>query len=139
MRIKTLYNKLKLYTLTFAILSINQCLYIFHHQYGLLLHQDDHSGFPQEIRQSLLLLFHQIKQILRGVVPCKLCSDNFGIRAIQVKVYAMQKGWGCVKFPGKKRYEGVRFNVISVTRGSVGINFTEKKRYETLHLNGPST
>ena len=35
-------------------------------------------------------------------------------------------------FPGKKRYEGVRFNVISVTRGWVGVNFPEKTCYATL-------
>ena len=40
-------------------------------------------------------------------------------------------GWG-VSFPGKKRYEGVRFNVISVTRGWVGVKFPGKKRYVTL-------
>ena len=32
-------------------------------------------------------------------------------------------GVGGVNFPGKKRYEGVRFNVISVTRGWVGVKF----------------
>ena len=32
----------------------------------------------------------------------------------------------------KKRYEGVIFNVISVTRGWVGVQFPEKKRYVTL-------
>ena len=37
-----------------------------------------------------------------------------------------------VKFSEKKRYEGVRFNVISVTRGWVGVQFPEKKRYVTL-------
>ena len=31
-----------------------------------------------------------------------------------------------VKFPGKKRYEGVRFDIISVTRGGWGSNFQEK-------------
>ena len=31
-----------------------------------------------------------------------------------------------VKFYGKKCYEGVSFNVISVTRGWVGVQFTEK-------------
>ena len=41
-----------------------------------------------------------------------------------------------VNFPGKKRYEGVRFNVISVTMGWVGVKFPEKQRYVTL-LNGP--
>ena len=35
-------------------------------------------------------------------------------------------GVGGVSFPGKKRYEGVRFNVISVTRGWVGSNSLEK-------------
>ena len=32
-----------------------------------------------------------------------------------------------VSFPGKKRYEGVQFNVISVTRGWVGVKFPGKK------------
>ena len=32
----------------------------------------------------------------------------------------------------QKRYEGVMFNVISVTRGWVGIQFPEKQRYVTL-------
>ena len=41
-------------------------------------------------------------------------------------------GWEGVKFPGKKRYDGVWFNVISVTRGWVGVNFPDKKRYVTL-------
>ena len=29
-------------------------------------------------------------------------------------------------FPEKKLYEGVRFNVISVTKGWVGVKFIEK-------------
>ena len=41
-------------------------------------------------------------------------------------------GVGGVSFPGKKCYEGVRFNVINVTRGWVGVNFPRKKRYITL-------
>ena len=42
-------------------------------------------------------------------------------------------GGGGLRFSGKKRYEGVRFNVISVTRGWVGVQFPrEKKRYVTL-------
>ena len=32
----------------------------------------------------------------------------------------------------EKRYEGVRFNVISVTRGWVGVKFPGKKHYVTL-------
>ena len=34
---------------------------------------------------------------------------------------------GVSHFPGEKRYKGVRFNVISVTRGWVGVQFPEKK------------
>ena len=41
-------------------------------------------------------------------------------------------GGGGVKFSRKKRYEGVRSNVISVTRGWVGVQFPGKKRYVTL-------
>ena len=45
-----------------------------------------------------------------------------------------------VIFSGKQCYEGVRFNVISVTRRWVGSNFQEKKRYVRLKiLNGPFT
>ena len=43
----------------------------------------------------------------------------------------MQMGVGGVEFSGKKRYEGVRFNVISATRGWVGVQFPGKKRYVT--------
>ena len=41
-------------------------------------------------------------------------------------------GVGGLRFSGKKRYEGVRFNVISVTRGWVGVQFPEEKRYVAL-------
>ena len=44
----------------------------------------------------------------------------------------MQWEVGGVSFPGKKRYEGVRFNVISVTRGWVGGQISRKKCYVTL-------
>ena len=55
-------------------------------------------------------------------------ADYLG--AIQVLRNAI--GGGGVSFPGKKRYEGVRFNVISVTRGWVGVKFPGKKHYVTL-------
>ena len=37
-------------------------------------------------------------------------------------------GWGgvCVRFSGGKRYDGVMFNVISVTRGWVRVQFPGK-------------
>ena len=48
------------------------------------------------------------------------------------KCYVMQMGVGGVKFSREKRYEGVRFNVISVTRGRVGVQIPGEKRYVTL-------
>ena len=51
--------------------------------------------------------------------------------AIQVLRNAV--GGGRVSdLPEKKRYEDVRFNFTSVTRGRVGVEFPEKKRYITL-------
>ena len=41
-------------------------------------------------------------------------------------------GEGVSDFPETNRYEGVMFNVISVTRGWVGVQFPEKLRYVTL-------
>ena len=51
---------------------------------------------------------------------------------VPFKCCVTRMGGGGVSFPGKKRYEGVRFNVISVTRGWVGVKFPGKKRYVTL-------
>ena len=45
---------------------------------------------------------------------------------------AMGGGGGGVSFPGKKRYEGVRFNIISFMKGWVGVKLPGKKRYVTL-------
>ena len=41
------------------------------------------------------------------------------------KCYVTQMGVGGVRFSRKKHYEGVMFNVISVTRGWVGVQFAE--------------
>ena len=40
-------------------------------------------------------------------------------------IQVLRKQWGCVSFPGKNCYEGVMFNVISLTRGWVGVKFPE--------------
>ena len=42
---------------------------------------------------------------------------------------------GCVHFPDKKCYEGVRFNIITVTRGWVGFNYQDKKSYKVVLFN----
>ena len=49
-----------------------------------------------------------------------------------IQVLCNADGGGGVTFSGKKHYGGVRFNVISVTRGWVGVQFPGKKRYVTL-------
>ena len=49
-----------------------------------------------------------------------------------IQVLRNPDGGGGVTFSGKKRYEGVRYNVISVTRGWVGVQFPGKKSYVTL-------
>ena len=41
-------------------------------------------------------------------------------------------GGGVCQLSRKKRYEGVWFNVIRVTRGWVGVKFPGKQRYVTL-------
>ena len=43
-----------------------------------------------------------------------------------IQVLRNADGVGGVRFSGKKRYEGVMFNVISVTRGWVGVQFPAK-------------
>ena len=43
-----------------------------------------------------------------------------------IQVLRNADGGGGVSFSGKKSYKGVRFNVISVTRGWVGVQFPEK-------------
>ena len=60
---------------------------------------------------------------MKSVMPHLKSYPQFG--AIQVLRNA-DGGRGCVQFSGKKRYEGVRFNVISVTRGWVGVQFSGK-------------
>ena len=62
---------------------------------------------------------------------------NLGLKqivtgAIQVLRNKVGDGVGGVRFPGKKRYDGVRFNVIGITRGWVGGQIPRKKRYVTL-------
>ena len=51
-------------------------------------------------------------------------APSFTLGAIQVLRNADGGGGG--KIFRKKRYEGVMFNVISVTRGWVGVQFPEK-------------
>ena len=41
--------------------------------------------------------------------------------------YVTQMGVGGVRFSGKKRFEGVMLNVISVTKGWVGVQFPENR------------
>ena len=65
------------------------------------------------------------------LLPSYKCSVLYWDKG-PFKCYVTPWGVGGVSFPGKKRYEGVRFNVICVTRGWVGVKFPGKKRYVTL-------
>ena len=61
------------------------------------------------------------------------CLQCFPLEGPAIQVLRNADGvMGGVTFSGKKHYEGVRFNVISVTRGWVGSNFLKKKRYVIL-------
>ena len=74
---------------------------------------------------------------LAFIVPTHLRKGPFKCYVVQMGM----RGGGGSNFPEKKRYEGVRYNVISVTRRWVGVKFTGKKRYITLEwpLNDTST
>ena len=58
-----------------------------------------------------------------------LASFFRGTQTVRDKCYVTHWGSGGVRFPRKKRYEGVRLNVISITRWWVWVKFPEKKRY----------
>ena len=74
------------------------------------------------IEKGPYFLFHMYPKSFSAI---SILSKYFGPGAIQVLRNADGGGRG-VTFSGKKRYEGVRFNVISVTRGWVGVQFPEK-------------
>ena len=69
---------------------------------------------------------HSRSKITRSTLHVHLESEqsrNGKLYKGPFKCYVTQMGVGGVKFSGNKRYEGVRFNVTSVTRGS---KFQEK-------------
>ena len=51
---------------------------------------------------------------------------------VAIQVLRNSDGGGRCQIFRKKRYEGVRFNVISVMRGWVGVQFPGNKCYVTL-------
>ena len=65
-------------------------------------------------------------------LPAEAVDSNRSRPKGPFKCHVMQMGVGGVIFSGGKRYEGISFNVICVTRGWVGVHFPEKKRYVTL-------
>ena len=72
---------------------------------------------------------HFVALLLHSCAFCRATSALVRIyRPIgPFKCYVTQMRWEGVKFSGKKRYEGVSFNVISVTRGWVVVQFLRKK------------
>ena len=69
---------------------------------------------PLSCKHNLIMMF-------------RILNPNQLLGAIQVLRNAVGVGGGGVNFSRKKRYEGVRFNVISVTREWVGVQFLGKK------------
>ena len=57
---------------------------------------------------------------------------TYDISLVVSGIQVLRNAAGGVGFLGKKRYEGVRFNVIGVTRGWVGVHFSGKMCYITL-------
>ena len=78
----------------------------------------------------LLNILHLGRCFYTRITSMVLYISKVPIGAIQVLRNA--DGGGVSNVQGKKRYEGVRFNVISVTRGWVGVQFPGKKHYVTL-------
>ena len=81
----------------------------------------------------LISLLSQFSKILGNIFHNRMMSfiEEKSIMG-PFKCYVTQMGVGGCQIFRKKRYECVRFNVISVTRGWVGVQFPEKKRYVTL-------
>ena len=71
-----------------------------------------------------------IRLIFIQIIECNDIIHN----ALQVRgpFKCNPVGDGDVSFSREKRYAGVRFNVISITRGWVGVKCPGKKRYVTL-------
>ena len=102
-----------------------------------LFRQSSHPscGLPSFLQPSCFFISvsdHCVQPISFGsltILPTTSFSSNF----FSFKCYVMQMGvGGCQVFREKKCYEGVSFNVISVTMGWVG---ARKKRYVTLECN----
>ena len=101
----------------------------------------DHVQLRGNVPEKLLFALKNILEFYFQICVCTLNVNkknfleryqhrlHFQSGAIQVLRNA---DGGGVKSYGRNRYEGVRFNVISVTRGWVGVQFPGKKRYVTL-------
>ena len=68
--------------------------------------------------------------VMRDSREKRFVPDLFSVSANQC-VTELGVGGRGVSFPGKKRYEGVWFNVISITRGGWGSNSQEKALLNT--------
>ena len=83
---------------------------------------------PETVEQELRPAVCEYRQTdrLKENYNTKFCYNIiYYYGPIQVLRNADGGGW-VSDFPGKKRYEGVMFNVINVTRGRVGVQFAEK-------------
>ena len=87
------------------------------------------TGFPVgDIDVKVCEYLAQMKHCFRECI--NPCSKIVGKGPF--KCYVMQMGVGGYHIFWERHYEGVRFNVICVTRGWVGVQFSGKRLYVTL-------
>ena len=85
---------------------------------------DRHNIFVMQKADFLRTVVHFVN--VEDVILSTHTPQRVGVKGA-IQVLRNADGGGRVSdFMGKKRYEGVIFNVISVTRGWVGVQFPEK-------------
>ena len=75
-------------------------------------------------RPSLLKkLLQQNQNNLHQLLNVVTCNEFLKLRGHSSVTFIMQWGDGGVRFPGKQRYKGLRFNVSIITRGWLVVKF----------------
>ena len=74
-----------------------------------------------------MLISHPSSQLSLSSLTFIILLRSLIVPATPIQVLRNADGVGGVRFSGKKRYEGVRFNVICITEGWVGVQFPQKK------------
>ena len=94
-----------------------------------ILKTETDGSFRSRGQNTIYIPTGSLVSVFQSATLINIWHNNNKTRGHSSVIYC-RWGWRGVKFFGKKRYGGVRFNVISVTRGWV--QFPGKKRYVTL-------